>query len=268
MARRKRFKPESASPLSVNEPVPSALTDEPAPGFPPADDSVFGEVVEVPAAAAAGDTGGKTLPSAPEPAAKPSPARPLFLRKNWFSLRAAAIALLAAAGGAAGAAAPAWLDRISLADASATPHPGAAADAGLAKLAVEVAALRAAVAAADTAAQSGIARLAERLDASETMQGALVERVTVIAEGLAGQQKKVSTADVTGSVAPSEPEIVRGWTLLRVWRNRAIVEARGEYFEVAPGSALPGLGTVKRIARADGRWVVVTSRGIIVPAEG
>jgi hypothetical protein len=35
-------------------------------------------------------------------------------------------------------------------------------------------------------------------------------------------------------------------------------------FEVVPGANLPGLGRVETIRRQDGRWVVVTSRGLIV----
>jgi hypothetical protein len=34
--------------------------------------------------------------------------------------------------------------------------------------------------------------------------------------------------------------------------------------EVAPGDMLPGLGRIEAIRRQDGRWVVITSRGMIV----
>jgi hypothetical protein len=35
-------------------------------------------------------------------------------------------------------------------------------------------------------------------------------------------------------------------------------------FEVYPGDPLPGVGRVNAIRRQDGRWVVVTDRGLIV----
>jgi hypothetical protein len=35
-------------------------------------------------------------------------------------------------------------------------------------------------------------------------------------------------------------------------------------FEVVPGANLPGLGKVETIRRHDGRWVVMTPKGMIV----
>ena len=37
--------------------------------------------------------------------------------------------------------------------------------------------------------------------------------------------------------------------------------------EVEPGTSLPGAGRVEEIRRQDGRWVVVTTKGMIVPAR-
>jgi hypothetical protein len=34
--------------------------------------------------------------------------------------------------------------------------------------------------------------------------------------------------------------------------------------QVMPGDSLPGVGRVESIKRQDGRWVVVTSKGLIV----
>jgi hypothetical protein len=34
--------------------------------------------------------------------------------------------------------------------------------------------------------------------------------------------------------------------------------------EVEPGDNLPGLGRIEAIRRQDGRWVVVTSKGVIL----
>ena len=36
--------------------------------------------------------------------------------------------------------------------------------------------------------------------------------------------------------------------------------------EVEPGDVVPGLGRIEAIRRQDGHWVVVTSKGLIVPS--
>ena len=47
----------------------------------------------------------------------------------------------------------------------------------------------------------------------------------------------------------------------------ALVEGRRGIIEVEPGTSLPGAGRVEEIRRQDGRWVVVTTKGMIVPAR-
>jgi len=42
------------------------------------------------------------------------------------------------------------------------------------------------------------------------------------------------------------------------------VQGHGDIYQVVPGAPLPGLGPVERVKRQDGRWVVVTPKGIIV----
>ena len=43
-----------------------------------------------------------------------------------------------------------------------------------------------------------------------------------------------------------------------------MVEGRSGLYEVGPGSTLPGIGRVEAVKRQDGRWVVVTAKGLIV----
>jgi hypothetical protein len=58
--------------------------------------------------------------------------------------------------------------------------------------------------------------------------------------------------------------VVSGWVLREVFRGGAMVENdRMGLFEVVPGANLPGLGRVESIRRQDGRWVVVTPKGLI-----
>ena len=81
--------------------------------------------------------------------------------------------------------------------------------------------------------------------------------------------------EVTGSItqpattpAP-KPEVARlptleGWVLRDVADGGALIEGRYGVFEVYAGDPIPGLGRVDAIRRQDGRWVVVTSKGLIV----
>jgi hypothetical protein len=80
--------------------------------------------------------------------------------------------------------------------------------------------------------------------------------------------------EVTGTVLadarvplPPEPRrspVLDGWVLHSVFNGAAVVKGRVGLVQVEPGDRLPGLGRVETIRRQDGRWVVVTSRGLIV----
>jgi hypothetical protein len=57
---------------------------------------------------------------------------------------------------------------------------------------------------------------------------------------------------------------VDGWVLRDVAYGSALIDGRRGTYEVYAGDMIPGLGRVDAIRRQDGRWVVVTSRGLIV----
>jgi hypothetical protein len=55
-----------------------------------------------------------------------------------------------------------------------------------------------------------------------------------------------------------------GWSVRDVYRNAALIQGtKLGMMEVSPGDNVPGLGRIHSIRQQDGRWVVVTSRGII-----
>ncbi|MBR0714519.1 hypothetical protein [Bradyrhizobium liaoningense] len=71
------------------------------------------------------------------------------------------------------------------------------------------------------------------------------------------------------SAAPPKVEVgrlptVEGWRLRDVANGGALIESRSGLYEVYAGDPVPGLGRVDAIRRQDGRWVVVTSKGLIV----
>jgi hypothetical protein len=86
---------------------------------------------------------------------------------------------------------------------------------------------------------------------------------------------RIVSKDFTGSIAPppaAAPKVavarlptVDGWMLRKITRGVALIEGRdGLYYEVHAGDPVPGLGRVDAIRRQDGRWVVVTSSGLVV----
>jgi len=68
---------------------------------------------------------------------------------------------------------------------------------------------------------------------------------------------------------PAKPEVARlptveGWVLRDVAYGGALIEGRRGVFEIYAGDSIPGVGRVDAIRKQDGRWVVVTSKGLIV----
>jgi hypothetical protein len=57
------------------------------------------------------------------------------------------------------------------------------------------------------------------------------------------------------------------WVLRDVAYGSALIDGRRGTYEVYAGDVIPGLGRVDAIRRQDGRWVVVTSRGLIVARQ-
>jgi hypothetical protein len=55
-----------------------------------------------------------------------------------------------------------------------------------------------------------------------------------------------------------------GWVLRDVAYGGALIGGRRGIYEVYAGDMVPGLGRIDAVRRQDGRWVVVTSRGLIV----
>jgi hypothetical protein len=78
-----------------------------------------------------------------------------------------------------------------------------------------------------------------------------------------------SAASVPPAPAPPKTEAARlptvdGWVLRDVKRGGALIEGRQGLYEVYAGDPVPGLGKVDAIRKQDGRWVVVTSKGLVV----
>jgi len=101
-----------------------------------------------------------------------------------------------------------------------------------------------------------LAKLSEAFDKLRTAQAA-VPAPPAAAQAVASQATgpKVETGRVP---------TVDGWRLRDVANGGALIEGRGGIYEVYAGDPVPGLGRIDAIRRQDGRWVVVTSKGLIV----
>jgi len=110
-----------------------------------------------------------------------------------------------------------------------------------------------------------------RFERAEADMGQKIDR---LGERLDRVEKQVSAATPVGTIQPSTSIAVRqapvgeapvrGYVLREVFRDGgALVEGREGLIEVVPGTDLPGVGRVRGLERRDGRWVVVTSSGVI-----
>ncbi|EAQ35191.1 hypothetical protein NB311A_16899 [Nitrobacter sp. Nb-311A] len=131
------------------------------------------------------------------------------------------------------------------------------------------------------------AKVNDRLGKIEKAHADSAARVTKLQEALDKQHASAAPAapaapataaatNVTGSLPVAEPvplpapkpgiarlPAVHGWVLHDVMDGNALIEGRSGVYEVQAGDPVPGLGRVDAIRRQDGRWVVVTSRGLI-----
>jgi len=116
-------------------------------------------------------------------------------------------------------------------------------------------------------------------NAQLTKMAEMLERI----DKQADQRRAAATQaspEVTGSITPKpvpmvlgtppstlQHPIVQGWILRRVYDGTALIDGRAGIIEVEPGTMLPGIGRVEDIKKQDGRWVVLTSKGLIVSAS-
>jgi hypothetical protein len=158
----------------------------------------------------------------------------------------------------------------------------------------ELSALKASVEFAGKTASAQFGHIVERLDRGEQTQAD--PKLDKIRESLDRLERRMPaapaappaalpvpaalptppSADITGSLfadarvpLPPEPRrtgapVVDGWVLQGVHNGAAVIRGRVGLVQVEPGDRLPGLGRIETIRRQDGRWVVVTSRGLIV----
>jgi hypothetical protein len=208
---------------------------------------------------------------------------------------AAVVALAALAGALVGAMATAGLQHFASSAAVLSANPDSAKpdlEASIARIGSDVVALKASVEHTSKMGVSQFNKTSDRLDKLEKAQAEPTARLAKLGEAVeklhasppaapAAAATPQAAKDITGSVTPpatspatpaaAAPKaevarlpIVDDWILTDVSRGGAWIESRRGIYEVYAGDTVPGLGHVDAVRRQDGRWVVVTSRGLIV----
>jgi len=222
--------------------------------------------------------------------------------KRRFGAMAAVVALATVAGALGGALATAGVGKLMAGEpaqesAQASVQASAkdsALEASVARIDAEIVALKASLEHTSKTTTGQLNKASDRLDKVEKAQAEPAAKLAKLSEAVdrlrAAQASTTTTAaaapapakDVTGTIpqqaaaaapqasgAPPKPEVARlptveGWVLRDVANGSALIESRRGMYEVYAGDPIPGLGRVDAIRRQDGRWVVVTSKGLIV----
>ncbi|QHO78886.1 hypothetical protein ACH79_17420 [Bradyrhizobium sp. CCBAU 051011] len=217
--------------------------------------------------------------------------------KHRFGAMAAVVALATVSGALGGALATAGIGKLMAQETAAAPVKDSALEASVTRIDAEIVALKASLEHTAKAGVTQFNKASDRLDKVEKAQAEPAAKIAKLSESvdkLRAAQASAATAaaapapakDVTGTVpqqvaaaapapaaaptpAPPKSEVARlptveGWVLRDVANGSALIESRRGMYEVYAGDPVPGLGRVDAIRKQDGRWVVVTSKGLIV----
>jgi hypothetical protein len=212
--------------------------------------------------------------------------------KRRMSAMAAVVALATVAGAAGGALATAGLGQMMHGDSQVTNN--SALEASVARIDGDIQALKVSLEHTSKMGMSQFNKTSDRLDKVEKAQAEPAAKLAKLSEAVeklraapasaaVAAVTPVAARDITASVAPPVtvaaaapvpmpapvPEVARlpmvdGWVIRDIGRGGALLESRRGLFEVYAGDSIPGLGRVDAIRRQDGKWVVVTSKGLIV----
>ena len=217
--------------------------------------------------------------------------------KRRFGAMAAMVALATVAGALGGALATAGFGKLIAGEQAQASAKDTALETSVARLDAEIAELKAGLEQSAKTTAGQLNKASDRLEKVEKAQAeptAKLAKLSEVVDKLRAAQASTTTAaastsakekDITGSIpqqaatvaaapapapaAPPKTEVARlptveGWILRDVARGGALIESRRGMYEVYTGDPVPGLGRVDAIRKQDGRWVVVTSRGLIV----
>ena len=195
-------------------------------------------------------------------------AKPRFVlkaRHKHYALLAASVTFAAALGAVVGALASGGYSTPARPDVAAIEQ-NKAMQQSIARLGKEVTTLKASLEQANKSAHIQIAKISERLEhATAEVTGSISAPQTTapVLTPLPSPRPTPRIAAVEPP-PPARPSVVAGWTIRDTHNGYVYVENHGELYQVVLGAPLPGLGPVQSVKRQDGRWVVLTPKGIIV----
>lgn len=188
-------------------------------------------------------------------------------RHRRYAVLAASVAIAAAFGAIVGAAAMGRFSKGPAVDTAAVEEKKATQQ-SVAQLAKEISSLKASFEAANKSAHNQITKLGERLSretaeiTSSITPPQTVPPTPQISAPLPAPRPAQGAAGETPP--PVRLSIVPNWSIRETRDGYVYVQGHGDVYQVVPGAPLPGLGPVEKIKRQDGRWLVVTPKGIIV----
>jgi hypothetical protein len=186
------------------------------------------------------------------------------------------VALATVAGALGGALATAGFGHFVGDDAASAGNR--ALEAAVARIDADILNLKVSVEHSSKSGMSQYNKTSDRLDKVEKAQAEPAAKLAKLSEAVdklrAAPVAPVAAKETTGSIAPASADApkaevarlptVEGWVLRGVANGVALIEGRRGIYEVYAGDPVPGAGRVDAIRRQDGRWVVVTSKGLIV----
>jgi uncharacterized protein YcfJ len=204
--------------------------------------------------------------------------RPRYKRR---ALLAASVVIAAAFGAVVGAAITGGISKSAAVNiAGVEENKTVQVQQSVARLSKEIASLGASLEVANKSTHNQIAKINERVNhmsteinerlnrASAEITGSIKAPQTPPPSAASTHDTPIPTARPTSAAAdtqsPAKPSIITDWSVLGVRGRYIYLKGHGDVYEVVPGAPLPGLGPVEQIKRQDGRWVVVTPKGIIV----
>jgi hypothetical protein len=241
-----------------------------APSISPATAEIAADPVaaEEPAASAApAET--ESAPAEKAPAASSAlinfPSFHLRPRHKRYAVLAASVAIAAAFGAVVGAVATGGFSNPPAANIAAMEERKATQQ-SVAHLTKEITNLKASLEAANKAAHSQIAKLSDRLSRETAdITGSVTPPQTVPpAQASAPLPAPRPPQAAAVEPPPARFSIVPDWSIRETRDGYVYVQGHGDVYQVVAGAPLPGLGPVEQIKRQDGRWLVVTPKGIII----
>jgi hypothetical protein len=227
--------------------------------------------------------------------ARPESNETMFGKRRLAAL-AAVVTLAVLAGAVGGAMATVSMQHFAnnavLASAD-DAGPASSLGTSVARIDADVVALKAGIEHTSKMGMSQFNKTSDRLDKLEKAQTESTAKLARLNEGVeklhvtppatpvAAAAPQTTPKEVTGSITPNTasaqaaPKVeakadvgrlptLDNWALQDVNRGGALIEGRQGLFEVYAGDVVPGLGRIDAVRRQDGRWVVVTSKGLIV----